>query len=233
MDLHLQGYDGSARRQFRRALRERVERLPGVEAVGFAPRLPLRLNPRRAPVIPQGYETPEGSNNPYIEFNSVDHGYFEAMGIPIGRGRGFRETDDEETPPVVVINLRFAELFWPGEEPIGKRVHILGRDHIVVGLVKTGKCFTAWVRIPGPTCTSSSASQVLSSFTYERRGTLRTSQTLFGPRCVNWMPRFQLRIWGRWRAPWASPFFPQGWPRGSFPLSPLSHFCLPLWDSTV
>ncbi len=142
LDLDLQGYDEAAGRQFRRALRERVETLPGVQAAGFSMEIPLHFAGRQRGVRPRGYEVPEDSNAPSIDYNLVDHGYFRAMGIPLLSGRGFAETDDEDAPPVLVINQTFAERFWPGDDPIGKRVRTAGEDHEVIGLVGAGKYFS-------------------------------------------------------------------------------------------
>jgi predicted permease len=142
VDLGLQGYDEARGRQFRRSLGERVGSLPGVQAVGFGLDVPLHFAGRQNGVLPEGFEVPEGSNSPSIDLNYVDHGYFEAMGIPILRGRGFEESDDENAPHVIVINEAFAERFWPGEDPIGKRVRTSGEDHEVIGVVPTGKYFS-------------------------------------------------------------------------------------------
>ena len=142
VDLGLQGYDETKGRQFRRDLRERLESLPGVQTVGYALDLPLHLAGRQNGVLPEGFEIPEGSDSPNIDFNYADHGYFHAMGIPIMKGRGFEETDNEEAPPVMVVNEAFAERFWSGQDAIGKRVRMNGEDHEVIGLIPTGKYFS-------------------------------------------------------------------------------------------
>lgn len=142
VDLGLQGYDETAGREFRRELTERLESLPGVEAVGYATDFPLHFAGRQRGVMPEGYEAPHGSDSPSIDHTYIDHGYLRSMAIPLLRGRGFSEIDDENAPPVLVVNEAFAERFWPGEDPIGKRVQTAGADHEVVGLVPTGKYAT-------------------------------------------------------------------------------------------
>lgn len=142
LDLGLQRYDEAKGRQFIRSLRERLETLPGVQSVGFADNLPLNLSSSQMGVQPEGYTPPAGSNAPSIDDATVDYGYFAAMGIPILRGRGFRDTDRIDSPPVIVINENFAKRFWPGQDPIGKRVRTAGREHLVIGVVRTGKYFS-------------------------------------------------------------------------------------------
>jgi predicted permease len=74
-----------------------------------------------------------------IYYNTVVPGYFEALKIPILRGRAFAEQDDSLTQSALVINERFAQRFWPGGDAVGKVVRARGRDHIVIGVVPTGK----------------------------------------------------------------------------------------------
>ncbi|MCP4660579.1 MAG: FtsX-like permease family protein [bacterium] len=142
VDVGLQGYDEAAGRSFFRTLRERVGELPGVEAVGYAEVVPMRLMAQQTGAVPAGYEIPDGSNPPTIDYNQVSTGYFAAMGVPIVRGRGFEPTDDEDGRRVVIINQTMARRFWPDQNPIGSTVNIYNEDHQVVGLVKDGKYFT-------------------------------------------------------------------------------------------
>jgi ABC-type antimicrobial peptide transport system permease subunit len=57
-------------------------------------------------------------------FYGVSPDYFSTLGIKIVRGRGFSERDDERAPTVVVISETMAAKYWPGEDPIGKRVKL-------------------------------------------------------------------------------------------------------------
>jgi len=107
--------------------------------VGYGDSIPLNLGSNSSGVVPEGYEVAEGSAPPIVDRNMVDHRYFEAMGIPILRGRSFRESDNDEAPPVMLVNEAFAERFWPGDNPIGKQVRTWSDDFEVIGVVPTGK----------------------------------------------------------------------------------------------
>src|SRR5215813_13283251 len=69
------------------------------------------------------------------EYRPVSAGYFETMGIPLLRGRSFTLADTAETPWVVVINDSMAREFWPGENPVGQRLHFSGPTCTVIGVV--------------------------------------------------------------------------------------------------
>jgi predicted permease len=69
----------------------------------------------------------------------VAPGFFDAMGAPIVRGRGFTAQDDSGAARSIVINQRFADRFWPNQDPIGRTVRVGSREHTVIGLTRTGK----------------------------------------------------------------------------------------------
>jgi predicted permease len=79
---------------------------------------------------------------PFAGKNMVTPQYFETMGVPIVRGRAFRRDDDGRSPPVAVVNQRFADLVWPGRDPVGRRFSASGPAGpwlVVVGVTPTGK----------------------------------------------------------------------------------------------
>ena len=99
---------------------ERVAALPGVQAAGFAQMLPLQnwgwtSNSIDFRVRGRPARTEEFS----IELRYVTPGYFDALGIPIRRGRGFTNADNPGGPPVIVINETLARRAFPGEDPVG------------------------------------------------------------------------------------------------------------------
>jgi predicted permease len=138
VDPGLQGYDRERAETFYRELEVALATLPGVQHVGFARLVPLSLNSSDRGVSIPGYEAApnEGMSIPY---NVVTPGYFAAMGIPVLAGRPFSEVDGGDGTPTIVVNQRFADRFWPGENAVGKTVQTAGEQREVIGVVKTGK----------------------------------------------------------------------------------------------
>jgi predicted permease len=103
-------------------LRDRVAALPGVEAAGITSNLPLGGNYSDSVILAEGYVMSPGESliSPYQ--SRVSPGYFEAMRIPIRRGRYFTASDDERAPKVVIIDERLAKRFWKDSDPIGRRM---------------------------------------------------------------------------------------------------------------
>jgi putative ABC transport system permease protein len=96
---------------------------PGVEASGATTQLPLSGDFSISFTI-EGRPEPAENQEPSGEMRIVSAGYFDVMGIPLLRGRGFVEADRLDAPPVVVINQRLADLYFPDEDPIGRRIRI-------------------------------------------------------------------------------------------------------------
>jgi putative ABC transport system permease protein len=109
------------RRAFYRDFFDRIQRLPGVMSVGGTTRLPLGSTSVSTTVDIQGKPRPP-AERPEVEFRRNLHDYFEAMRIPIVRGRGFSTDDGPDAPPVVVINQTMARRLFAGEDPIGQHV---------------------------------------------------------------------------------------------------------------
>ena len=138
MDPGLQGYTEAGTRDFYRQLLEAVRRYPDVRAAGLAEFVPLGLSSQQTGISIDGYE-PSPDEVMSVDYNEATPGYFEAMGIDLVAGRTFSEDDHENTQPVLVINQRFAERYWPGESAVGKRVTVRSAEREVVGVVETGK----------------------------------------------------------------------------------------------
>jgi putative ABC transport system permease protein len=103
------------------AVIERLSSLPGVSSAAAAATVPLGGSPSRVAVRLES-ETLSASEQTArrAEWYPVSSAYFETLGIPILRGRGFDAGDRFLSRPVAVINAAMAERFWPGQDPIGQ-----------------------------------------------------------------------------------------------------------------
>ena len=108
---------------FYRRLHDELITVPGVFAGAVATTLPMTGSD-----IVMGFKPGGRAVDPNVRtsasFFGVSPDYFSTMGIRIVRGRGFTERDDERAPTVAVINETMAAKYWPGEDPIGKRVQL-------------------------------------------------------------------------------------------------------------
>ncbi len=149
MDLGLQGYDPLRGRIFYRQLLQRVRALPGVQTAGLIRSLPLGLDASTTNVYPDGRPEPRAEDVPSAFYENISPGYFSAMAIPILAGRDFADSDAQKSAGVVIVNETLAQQFWPGENPIGKRLHS-GNSSVleVVGVAKNGK-YQSLGEIPG------------------------------------------------------------------------------------
>jgi predicted permease len=108
---------------FNLTLRTKLEQLPGVQAVGVTAMLPAADNEFLGTFTPEGYVPPKGAGLNLAWIPQVMGNYFQAQGIKILRGRDFTPADRDDAPLVVIINRTLAEHYWPGQDPIGKRLH--------------------------------------------------------------------------------------------------------------
>jgi predicted permease len=122
MDPHHVGYDETQGRQFYQELLRRVRALPEVESAGLALSGPLSPFTLPMQVQPQGYAWPKGQSAPTVFFDVVSPGFFQTLRIPLLRGRQFLPSDKQNTPLVAIVNQSLAERYWPGQDPIGKKI---------------------------------------------------------------------------------------------------------------
>src|SRR5437763_7302585 len=106
---------------FYKKLVERVSTLPGVQSAGAAWWIPLsgseisfNFNIEEHPIAT--------GQQPVAQVNVVSPDYFQTVRAPIRSGRAFNERDDRTAPPVAIVSESFAKQFFPGEDPIGKRI---------------------------------------------------------------------------------------------------------------
>jgi putative ABC transport system permease protein len=100
----------------------RVRELPGMQSAAVASNLPLTYNGDSMSIGVEGIPDPPPDQQPDIIYRAVGPGYFGTMGIQVMRGRDFTDQDTADTRYVIVISEKTAQHYWPGQDPIGKRI---------------------------------------------------------------------------------------------------------------
>ena len=114
--------DRERRSAFLDELIRRVRALPGAQAAAIAGNLPLTYNGDSMTIAVEGIPDPPPDQRPDVIYRAVGPGYFSTMGIPLLRGRDLTDQDKAESKYVVVISEKTAQHFWPGQDPVGKRL---------------------------------------------------------------------------------------------------------------
>ena len=127
---------GASRERFFQAMLERTAALRQVAAAGLTQSVPM-VNEFVSPLSVEGVPAPP-EGNPTVNFYAVSPGYFDAMRIPLLRGRLFSDADRLGSPRVVVINTLLADRHFAGENPLGRRITVGQGDNSlreIVGVV--------------------------------------------------------------------------------------------------
>jgi putative ABC transport system permease protein len=123
MVLTPQKYPDQARRSaFYTDLIGRIEALPGVQSAAVTNWIPLVFQGDNIGISIEGRPDSGPSQRPTVVTRVTSPHYFTTMGIELLRGRQFGQQDAADSPPVVIISETMARRFWPGEDPIGKRI---------------------------------------------------------------------------------------------------------------
>ncbi|HEY8535614.1 MAG TPA: ABC transporter permease [Vicinamibacterales bacterium] len=115
--------DDAALRAYAARVVARLRSLPGVEHAGVTSFLPFSFHHSSSVIIPEGYVPGPGESVVSPHQLYVTAGYLEAMRVPLRRGRFFTDSDTAGAPRVIIIDERLAERFWPGLDPIGRRMY--------------------------------------------------------------------------------------------------------------
>ena len=115
----------------------RLSQLPGVQFVGLADILPTGDGSTPAIVV-DGYVEPRGPGLTVAACSDVIGDFFKTIGIPLIRGRYFTDSDNANSQLVVIVNHKFAQHYWPDQNPIGKRLRL-----------GTPKSTTPWLTVVG------------------------------------------------------------------------------------
>jgi macrolide transport system ATP-binding/permease protein len=135
-DLFSAGYKPDRAKIFYEQMLERIRALPGVQSAALARVRPFSYAVySSAPLEIEGYQPPR-NEQVAADYNQVGEGYFSAIGIPIVAGREFTRNDDENAPPVAIVNETMAAKYWPEKNAIGQRLKVKDKWMEIVGVAK-------------------------------------------------------------------------------------------------
>ena len=140
-DPLLARYDQRQSDIFYQRVKERVAAIPQVISVALTSYVPLNQDGGQSlAIVPEGFALPPGTDSLSVAAARVDEGYFETIGIRIESGRGVLATDTADAPRVAIVNRGMANRYWPGDEPLGKRIRLTdGAWAEIVGVAADAK----------------------------------------------------------------------------------------------
>jgi putative ABC transport system permease protein len=138
--------DEAALRTYTSRALERIRALPGVQSAGISSFLPFGWDSSSSVIIPEGYVMKPGESVVSPNRLHVTPGYLEALSVPLRKGRLFTESDADGSPRVIILDEWLAARFWPGADPIGRRVYL--PDQATQDILDPGPEAT-WLQVVG------------------------------------------------------------------------------------
>jgi predicted permease len=124
-----------------------VRGLPGVQEAGLTSSIPFAGNYSDSVILAEGYVPAPGESLISPDRTAVSADYFEAMQIPLIRGRTFNDSDVEDSQPVIIVDQTLADKFWPDGDALGKRMFM--PDNVEDILDPTGATMMTVVGVVG------------------------------------------------------------------------------------
>ncbi len=115
-------------RRFLEQLQQRIQALPGVDTAALVNHLPIGGDMWRFRFLVEGQSLTDRDETPLAAYRAATPGLFRALGIRLLRGRDFTAADTTNSEPVIVINETLARRYFPGTDPVGKRIRLGGLD---------------------------------------------------------------------------------------------------------
>jgi predicted permease len=132
---NIAGYSRDEEQVIRHKILDRVSALPGVEVASLTDWIPMTLSHKGDDAYPEGY-VPHPHESLQVVHAEVAQRYFESLHIPILEGREFTPEDNEKAPRVLIVDQTAAKRYWPGQDPLGKKLVVWGRPYMVVGVAR-------------------------------------------------------------------------------------------------
>lgn len=120
IDPHGAGYDETKAREFFHTLLDRTRSLPGIQSASLASSVPLGYGGGDSATLKiNGYQPAKNQKSPSAGYNAVSAGYLGTLHIALLRGRDIRDSDDQNSQRVAIINQTMADRYWRGQDAIG------------------------------------------------------------------------------------------------------------------
>jgi len=119
---------------FYRRVLDNVQQIPGIQSAGLSDVLPLGQQNDREYFVIEKRPMPAGQEL-VADFRRISPLYLNTMGIALLRGRMLSDRDGPEAPPAILIDETLAHQYFPGENPLGRRMRLWGEFREVVGIV--------------------------------------------------------------------------------------------------
>ncbi|MGA7243096.1 MAG: ABC transporter permease, partial [Terracidiphilus sp.] len=133
--VNIAGYSRDEEQAIRHKILGRVSALPGVKVATLTDWIPMALNQKKVDAYPEGY-VPRPHESLMVLDAEVGPRYFESLNIPVLEGREFTPDDDEKAPRVLIVDQTAARRYWPGQDPLGKKLRVGDGLYTVVGVVR-------------------------------------------------------------------------------------------------
>ncbi|HXS97305.1 MAG TPA: ABC transporter permease [Candidatus Limnocylindrales bacterium] len=137
-DLKPEGYSRAQGIEFDKQMLARLKSLPGVQSVTLGDFSPLSYTIHTDFIQPEGY-VPGKNESMEVDRGVVGPEYLRTVRTALLAGREFTGRDNLGAPPVSIINQALADRYWPGQDPIGKRLQVARQWTTVVGVAANGK----------------------------------------------------------------------------------------------
>ena len=134
-DLGGVGYNEKTGLQFDRQLLDRLDAIPGVKSAALSSWIPMSMTISRTKINPSGY-APKLNESMSMRVTYVSPDYLRTMQIPLLEGREFTTTDTPDTQLVAMVDQEFVQLYWPGQQALGKKLQANDKWFTVVGVTK-------------------------------------------------------------------------------------------------
>jgi putative ABC transport system permease protein len=136
--LYTAGYSNEEVDAICHKILDRVAVLPTVTVASLTDWMPMNFNRKTDDAYPEGY-APRPHESLEVQHAEVTPRYFGTLGVPILEGRDFAQYDNRKAPVVAIVDQTAAKRFWPGQDPVGKKLHIGNSVAAVIGVVKNTK----------------------------------------------------------------------------------------------